>query len=119
MKVAGLFLKLKAHGRAGFSSVRRLATTGYARLVRLARNEPRAVPAPLAPAAAELQQIIREAQARAEATVLRTAERLDTQFGASSQGLVKGFHETHHEVLVWRRARGAGAVRYGREEKLP
>lgn len=103
MKGAGLFLQLKTYCRQGFLNVTRLTARGYTCLVRLVRKGPRDIPAPLAPCRAELQQIVNEARQRAEATVLRTAEKLDRQYGASSQGLVKGVHDAHDEVLAWHR----------------
>jgi hypothetical protein len=104
----------------GFLNVTRLAASGYACVVRLVRKETRDIPAPLEPCAAELRQIVSEAQQRAEATVLRTAEKLNTQFGASSQGLVKGFHDTHEEAMAWRRPQLSGPtdLRYTKKEKF-
>jgi len=110
MKGPSLFLRLKTYCVQGFLNVTRLASRGHAWLLHLTRNEPREIPALLEPCAAELRQIVREAQLSAEATVLRTAEKLDAQYGAKSQGLVKGFHDTHEEVLAWRHTRVSGSV---------
>ena len=100
-----LFLKLKAVYRRGLSNVTWLAFGGYTWLVRLTRKEPREIPPPLESCAAELRQILSEAEQRAEATVRRTAQNMGTRFGVSSQGVVKGVHETHEEVLAWRHTR--------------
>jgi hypothetical protein len=102
MKGFHLFLKLKACYRRGLSNVTRLACDGYAWLVRLTRKAPREIPPPLELCAAEVRQILSEAERRAEATVQRTAQNMGARFGASSQGVVKGVHETREEVLAWR-----------------
>lgn len=102
MKAIHLFLRLKAYYRRGLSNVTRLASSGSAWLVRLNRKEPREIPPPLKLCAAELRQILSETERRAGATVHRTAQNMGTRFGASSQGVVKGVHETHEEVLAWR-----------------
>lgn len=105
MKPIRLLLKLKNYCRQGLSCVTRLVCPGRTWLVRLKRRQPREIPPRLELHAPELRHILSEAERKAGATVLRTAQRLDVRFGASTWGVIEGIHQTHEEVLAWRHDR--------------
>lgn len=99
-----LALELRSYLRDGFTRITRAVVQSYACLIRLTRGQPEtALPPELEHHAAEFVNIYREAQARAERRIIRTAEQLEGQYGAASQGLVKGIRGVSEiELLVWR-----------------
>lgn len=99
-----LALELRSYLRDGFTRITRAVVQSYACLIRLTRGQPQpALPPELKHHAPEFANIYKEAQARAELRIIRTAEQLQGQYGAASQGLVKGIRGMSEiELLVWR-----------------
>ena len=99
-----LALELRSYLRNGLTRITRVVVKSYACLIRLTRGQAEpALPPELEHHAVEFANIYREAQVRAERRIIRTAERLQGQYGAASQGLVKGIRGVSEiELLVWR-----------------